>query len=1668
MANKLPRIALNMIVKNEAHIVKETLDSMCKYIDYWVICDTGSTDGTQDLITNYFKEKNIPGELHQQTWDRPEPFNFGYARSRALKTCEGKAQYAFVMDGDDLIIGDFQLPKKMTADVYHLTIGGNGGTFVYSRDQIFKLDNTWFYRGAIHEVAMRKGGKEKRETLTGDYYLDSRRKGDRTINDPKKPLHDAERCIKNIKGKMTDLDENGDLIEIPNDEGLDIRYMFYAGMSYYDFADFENAIIWFEKRNEQNGSWEENYYSQYKLGCCIANMINSEKKEENEKYDFDDLEKAFLTAYNYLPSRAEAIYELAKFCNENVEISNETKKKAYRYSKLASNVKFPKNQCLFIEAGIHNFLAKEQLAKACYNLGKFMEGLEALNDVLESNNDISLNDNRRLQELRKKCIYGYDSGPNSNENKNVNTDINKKGGARDLLIKYDAAKVSKIKKHLLTNKKNNLIFTMTTCKRFDLFTKTINSFMNCCEDVLLIDRWIVVDDNSSEEDRKKMEKLYPFIQFHWKGSEDKGHPRSMNIIRKYVEKVKYHLHMEDDFLFFVKKNYIKYAIAILDARKDVGQVLFNRNYAEELEEIDSKGGKLCSLKQSTTREGLHPLWEKSYREHVHYPSGTKEYEDYHKEVGWPTHVYWPSYSLRPSVLKTDIYNKIGEFDEQAGHFEMDYANRYTEKGYKSVFYDTISCLHIGRLTKERFDKDKTNAYQLNNENQFVKDDKKTKIDENVSDEFIFYLNLDSIGGDIDHLPNKSIEELKYYCVRDPTCLGFNTLGWIKKEINDEKGFITIGLDDLDEEHGLYIHKSRMEKVKETLPEISGYTFYPNKDSTSGDLFHKSCKTLKEMVTTCENDLKCLGFNTLGYFKKEIQDESQFINLEHYRYEGTGGLYVHNERYNDVQTNDEISEDKDKDEEEDKEEETKFRIKMLCNWCDSKTLVKEWSHMSKDGKGKWNKIQITGENENIDLFVIINKPPENEWFDPARTIIFQMEPWCYGQDQGWGVKTWGPWAKPNPSKFLRVRSHDKFVNNCFWQLKTTYSEFKTLKIEKTKVISSICSSKYFDPGHILRIDFLKFLETKNDPLIQVDIYNTDNNHNFKNYKGPHPPGDKDVGILPYKYYFMPENNAEYNFVTEKMWESLLCECLCFYWGAPNISEIIDPRAFILLDLNDFEKSFQTIRNAILNDEWSKRLKYIKREKRKVLKYHNFFPTLERIIFPEPDSNDKYFCDMNISKINNICFIHSCNLNGDISILQDLLRLITSINRINYVIVVNIGLKVNILSTDKLKIINYSDDPKLFERPTINLIYLFAKHNPNVNILYLHTKGVSYGKPGQNIVDWKNLMLYFLVENHKVCLDLLQEYDAVGCNYLTEPKKHFSGNFWWAKGSYINTLSPITDIIRHSSEFWIVNNDHNKHYCIYNSGINHYKQSYPLIRYERANLNNLLPVPKINDKIKIKCINLERRPDRKAEMKSKFEEAKIDVDFYPAIDGKSLEPTNEIKTMFMGNDFGSRRSFIGCALSHIYLWKELIESNNDAYLIFEDDANLEDNFLYKLYYLLNNKIEDIIYLGHHYWRNRLDEYKNKVDETKFLRLISHDPSSTMGGLFGYIISKEAANKILNFIEKNGVKHGIDYVVFHYANDMNLSLKECIPNIVLSEFVSNETLIDSDIQYNYDSLF
>lgn len=113
-------LCLNMIVKNEASIIIKSLESVKDYIDYWVICDMGSTDNTTQLIKEFFEKYNISGELYYTPWK-----DFGYNCTVALKLARGKSDYILLMDADmSLVVKDKLFKEKLVKDAYSILCNG--------------------------------------------------------------------------------------------------------------------------------------------------------------------------------------------------------------------------------------------------------------------------------------------------------------------------------------------------------------------------------------------------------------------------------------------------------------------------------------------------------------------------------------------------------------------------------------------------------------------------------------------------------------------------------------------------------------------------------------------------------------------------------------------------------------------------------------------------------------------------------------------------------------------------------------------------------------------------------------------------------------------------------------------------------------------------------------------------------------------------------------------------------------------------------------------------------------------------------------------------------------------------------------------------------------------------------------------------------------------------------------------------------------------------------------------------------------------------------------------------------------------------------------------------------------------------------------------------------
>ena len=198
-----------------------------------------------------------------------------------------------------------------------------------------------------------------------------------------------------------------------------------------------------------------------------------------------------------------------------------------------------------------------------------------------------------------------------------------------------------------------------------------------------------------------MRKTFPFFRFVMKNESEKGHVKSMQMITRDVVTTPFVLHLEDDW-FFYNRICISDMIEILMDRPDeVKQVCINKNY-------DNNSEKRC-------KGGIEFYTAGNLRYFIHeYCTTDEEKRAFAIKYGdCLTCNYWPYYSLQPSLVSSDIFRELS-FEEEP-HFELAFAKRYAERGWKTAFLQESNTRHIG---KNIWDVEGQNAYELNNVKQF--------------------------------------------------------------------------------------------------------------------------------------------------------------------------------------------------------------------------------------------------------------------------------------------------------------------------------------------------------------------------------------------------------------------------------------------------------------------------------------------------------------------------------------------------------------------------------------------------------------------------------------------------------------------------------------------------------------------------------------------------------------------------------------------------------------------------------------------------------------------------------------------------------------------------------------------------------------------------------------
>lgn len=365
------RICLNMIVKNESAVVGRCLASALPHIHSWAIVDTGSSDGTQELIRA--RLAHLPGELIERPW-----VDFATNRNQALELARRHGDYALLIDADDVFEADegFALAaaRGLAAPGYVLEIIDQ--VTRYLRDALIRLDVDWRWRGVLHEV------------LTCSNLAGVKRLQGLRI----RRIGGGARSQGQLSEKY--MRDAAILRDALTAEPGNTRYAFYLAQSLRDAGQPDAAIAAYQHRAAMGGFEEEVYFSKY----MVARLL------ENQRVSFDEIVTAYQDAHSYRPQRAEASFHLARFL-----FMQQRYAAAYDYASIAARTPLP-NDGVYVDRQIYDWRSSDLLAYVLHALGRHTECAQLCRALL-ANARLPPDEHPRIQANMRAALAAASATP---------------------------------------------------------------------------------------------------------------------------------------------------------------------------------------------------------------------------------------------------------------------------------------------------------------------------------------------------------------------------------------------------------------------------------------------------------------------------------------------------------------------------------------------------------------------------------------------------------------------------------------------------------------------------------------------------------------------------------------------------------------------------------------------------------------------------------------------------------------------------------------------------------------------------------------------------------------------------------------------------------------------------------------------------------------------------------------------------------------------------------------------------------------------------------------------------------------------------------------------------------------------------------------------------------
>lgn len=311
-----------MIVRDEAEVIERALRSARALVTSWRIIDTGSTDGTQELIRSHLAD--VPGELRSAPW-----VDFGTNRTELVQWARGAGQWLLLLDADmEIEVADDVAEQLARLDADAAFVPVDGGV-QYRMPYLVRSDLPWHYVGRTHEHIACDG------PFTTAWF------------DALRVLHHGDGGSRSEKFERDVRLLHQDLLEDPSNP----RAHFYLAQTLRDSGDHAGAIEHYERRVALGGWDEEVFYAQYQVGVCEA-ALGRERAPES-----------LARAWDLRPTRAEPLYHLARV--RRIEGRFQL---AWISASLAVGIPQPADM-LFVEPWIYQWGVRFEWCDAAWRIG---------------------------------------------------------------------------------------------------------------------------------------------------------------------------------------------------------------------------------------------------------------------------------------------------------------------------------------------------------------------------------------------------------------------------------------------------------------------------------------------------------------------------------------------------------------------------------------------------------------------------------------------------------------------------------------------------------------------------------------------------------------------------------------------------------------------------------------------------------------------------------------------------------------------------------------------------------------------------------------------------------------------------------------------------------------------------------------------------------------------------------------------------------------------------------------------------------------------------------------------------------------------------------------------------------------------------------------------------